>query len=64
MYFICRVCGESSAVFYYNNIACLHLAMGKPHLAGVYLTKALKENKTAVESMQVKDIGNSYSLGC
>lgn len=51
-----KVCGESSAVFYYNNIACLHLAMGKPHLAGVYLTKALKENKTAVESMQVKDI--------
>ncbi|KAH0948907.1 hypothetical protein HN011_007678 [Eciton burchellii] len=50
-----KLCGESSAVLYYNNIACLHLAMGKPNLACFYLQKALCENKYAVENMQVKD---------
>lgn len=52
-----RLCGESSAVLYYNNIACLHLAMDKPNLACFYLQKALYENKCAVESVQVKDTG-------
>jgi len=55
-----RLCGESSAVLYYNNIACLYLAMGKPNLACFYLKKALHENKLAVESVQVKDTGNLY----
>lgn len=50
-----KTCGESSAVLYYNNMACLHLAMGKPNLASFYLRKALHENKCAVESVQVKD---------
>lgn len=47
--------GESAAVLYYNNMACLHHAMGKPNLACFYLQKALQENKNAVESVQVKD---------
>ncbi|XP_046621243.1 CCR4-NOT transcription complex subunit 10-B [Neodiprion virginianus] len=47
--------GESAAVLYYNNMACLHHAMGKPNLACFYLQKALQENKNAVESIQVKD---------
>lgn len=50
-----KTCGESSAVLYYNNMACLHLAMGKPNLACFYLRKALHENKCALESIQVKD---------
>ncbi|KOX77546.1 CCR4-NOT transcription complex subunit 10 [Melipona quadrifasciata] len=53
---LCKMtCGESSAVLYYNNMACLHLAMGKPNLACFYLRKALHENKCALESIQVKD---------
>ncbi|KAG7211993.1 hypothetical protein KM043_011189 [Ampulex compressa] len=50
-----KTCGESSAVLYYNNMACLHLAMDKPNLACFYLQKALHENKRAVQSVQVKD---------
>ncbi|XP_066592790.1 CCR4-NOT transcription complex subunit 10-B [Prorops nasuta] len=50
-----KTCGESSAVLYYNNMACLHLAMGKPNLACFYLQKALNENKSAIESVQGKD---------
>ncbi|XP_017763329.1 PREDICTED: CCR4-NOT transcription complex subunit 10 [Eufriesea mexicana] len=50
-----KSCGESSAVLYYNNMACLHLAMGKPNLACFYLRKALHENKCALKSVQVKD---------
>lgn len=53
--------GESSAVLYYNNIACLNLAMGKPNLACLYLQKALHENKCAVESVQVKDTDPLFS---
>lgn len=58
---ICRSHGESLAVLYYNNMACLHFAMDKPNLACFYLQKALHENKCAVESVQVKDTGNSYN---
>lgn len=58
VFFYFRTCGESSAVLYYNNMACLHLAMGKPNLACFYLRKALHENKCALESIQVKDNGN------
>ncbi|XP_012284437.1 CCR4-NOT transcription complex subunit 10 isoform X2 [Orussus abietinus] len=50
-----RIQGESAAVLYYNNMACLHHAMGKLNLACFYLRKALQENKNAVESVQVKD---------
>ncbi|CAK9803883.1 CCR4-NOT transcription complex subunit 10 [Anthophora plagiata] len=50
-----KTCGESSAVLYYNNMACLHLAMGKPNLACFYLRKALHENKCALESVQTKE---------
>ena len=50
-----KTSGESSAVLYYNNMACLHLAMGKPNLACFYLRKALYENKCALESVQAKD---------
>ncbi|XP_019883613.2 CCR4-NOT transcription complex subunit 10 isoform X3 [Camponotus floridanus] len=56
-----KLCGESSAVLYYNNIACLYLAMGKPNLACFYLKKALHENKLAVESVQVKDTDPLFS---
>ncbi|KZC13924.1 CCR4-NOT transcription complex subunit 10 [Dufourea novaeangliae] len=47
--------GESSVVLYYNNMACIHLAMGKPNLACFYLRKALYENKCALESVQAND---------
>ncbi|XP_076547685.1 CCR4-NOT transcription complex subunit 10 isoform X2 [Osmia lignaria lignaria] len=50
-----KTCGESSAVLYYNNMACIHLAMGKPNLACFYLRKALHENRCAMESVQTKD---------
>lgn len=53
--------GESSAVLYYNNIACLYLAMDKPYLACFYLQKALHENKCAVESMHVKNTDPLFS---
>ncbi|XP_025073505.1 CCR4-NOT transcription complex subunit 10 isoform X2 [Pogonomyrmex barbatus] len=36
-------------------MACLHLAMGKPTLASSCLQRALRANKSALESMQVKD---------
>ncbi|XP_076379110.1 CCR4-NOT transcription complex subunit 10 [Megalopta genalis] len=50
-----KTTGESSAVLYYNNMACIHFAMGKPNLACFYLRKALRENKSALESVQSKD---------
>ncbi|KAK0173219.1 hypothetical protein PV328_006450 [Microctonus aethiopoides] len=50
-----KSCGESAAVIYYNNIACINFSRGKPHLAAFYLQKALVENKKAVESVRVKD---------
>ncbi|XP_078036029.1 CCR4-NOT transcription complex subunit 10 [Augochlora pura] len=50
-----KTSGESSAVLYYNNMACIHFAMGKPNLACFYLRKALRENKSALESVQSKD---------
>lgn len=50
-----KLCGESSDVLFYNNMACLHLAMGKPTLACSYLQTALRANKCALESMQIKD---------
>ncbi|KYQ56685.1 CCR4-NOT transcription complex subunit 10-B [Trachymyrmex zeteki] len=50
-----KLCGESSAVLFYNNMACLHLAMGKPTLACTCLQSALRANKRELESMQVKD---------
>lgn len=53
--------GESSAVLYYNNMACLHLSMGKPNLACFYLRKALHENKCALESVQTKDSDPLFS---
>ncbi|XP_046143987.1 CCR4-NOT transcription complex subunit 10 isoform X1 [Osmia bicornis bicornis] len=53
-----KTCGESSAVLYYNNMACIHLAMSKPNLACFYLRKALHENRCAMESVQTKDSGN------
>ncbi|XP_024943516.1 CCR4-NOT transcription complex subunit 10 isoform X2 [Cephus cinctus] len=50
-----KTCGESAAVLYYNNIACLYHSMGKPNLACFYLQKALQENKNAMDSVRVKD---------
>ncbi|XP_043686555.1 CCR4-NOT transcription complex subunit 10 [Vespula pensylvanica] len=63
-----KSCGKFSAVLYYNNMACIHLAMGKPNLACFYLQKALQENKSAVESVQIKDTDplssqSLYTLG-
>lgn len=60
--FSSRSCGKFSAVLYYNNMACIHLAMGKPNLACFYLQKALQENKNAVESVQIKDTGKYSNL--
>ncbi|OXU31107.1 hypothetical protein TSAR_016403 [Trichomalopsis sarcophagae] len=57
-----RSSGESIAVLYYNNIASLHFAMGKPHLACFYLKAALEENKKSIESVKgKKDANNSNS---
>lgn len=42
---------------YYNNVACIHYAMGKPNLALFYLKKALEENEKALEQVQVKEAG-------
>ncbi|XP_015110061.1 CCR4-NOT transcription complex subunit 10 [Diachasma alloeum] len=50
-----RICGESAAVLYYNNVACINYANGKPNLAAFYFQKALEENKKAVESVRVKE---------
>ncbi|XP_012525698.3 CCR4-NOT transcription complex subunit 10 [Monomorium pharaonis] len=57
-----KLCGESSTVLFYNNMACLHLAMGKPTLACSYLQRALRVNDSAVKSMQDKDIDSSQPL--
>ncbi|XP_011706076.1 PREDICTED: CCR4-NOT transcription complex subunit 10-like, partial [Wasmannia auropunctata] len=57
-----KLCGESSDVLFYNNMACLHLAMGKPTLACSYLQTALRANKCALESMQIKDSGKFLQL--
>ncbi|XP_076248278.1 CCR4-NOT transcription complex subunit 10 isoform X2 [Calliopsis andreniformis] len=50
-----KTSGECPAVLYYNNMACIHLAMGKANLACFYLRKALHENKCAIEGVQAKD---------
>ncbi|XP_063976215.1 CCR4-NOT transcription complex subunit 10 [Diachasmimorpha longicaudata] len=50
-----RICGESAAVLYYNNVACINYANGKPNLAAFYFQKALEENRKAVESVRVKE---------
>lgn len=48
-------------MLYYNNIASLHFAMGKPNLACFYLKAALEENKKALESVRGKDDANNSS---
>lgn len=66
-----RACGESIALLYYNNIASLHFAMGKPNLSSFYLRKALEENKKAVDNGKTESTNNStadsllplYALG-
>lgn len=50
-----RLRGESLDVLFYNNMACLYLAMGKPTLACSYLQRALHANDCALKSTQVKD---------
>lgn len=60
----CRISGESAAVIYYNNIACINFARGKPNLAAFYLQKALTENKKAVVSVRVKDATPADSSQC
>uniref|UniRef100_A0A0C9RUB3 CCR4-NOT transcription complex subunit 10 n=1 Tax=Fopius arisanus TaxID=64838 RepID=A0A0C9RUB3_9HYME len=50
-----KICGESAAVLYYNNVACINYANGKPNLAAFYFQKALEENKKAMESVRVRD---------
>lgn len=56
-----RAYGESAAVLYYNNMACIHQALGKPNLACFYLQKALEENKKATENVQIDDTGTMYT---
>ncbi|XP_008546859.1 CCR4-NOT transcription complex subunit 10 [Microplitis demolitor] len=58
-----KVHGESAAVIYYNNIACVHFARGKPNLAAFYLKRALVENKKAVDAARVKDNNAGNSAG-
>ncbi|CAD6233953.1 GSCOCG00007429001-RA-CDS, partial [Cotesia congregata] len=57
-----KIHGESAAVIYYNNIACVHFARGKPNLAAFYLKRALVENKKAIDAARVKD-NNSNNSG-
>ncbi|XP_051175412.1 CCR4-NOT transcription complex subunit 10 [Leptopilina boulardi] len=47
--------GESAAVLYYNNMACIHYSLDKPNLACFYLYKALEENEKAVKNLQIDD---------
>ncbi|XP_033221852.1 CCR4-NOT transcription complex subunit 10 isoform X2 [Belonocnema kinseyi] len=56
--------GESAAVLYYNNMASIHQALGKPNLACFYLQKALEQNKKATENLQIdeKDTSSSQPL--
>lgn len=50
-----KLCGESVAVIYYNNMACINYSRSKPNLAVFYLEKALEENKKSIESIRCKD---------
>lgn len=59
---IFRASGESIPVLYYNNIASLHFAMGKPNLACFYLKAALEENKKAIDSMKAIENSNNSQL--
>lgn len=47
-----RSYGPSLGVMYYNNLGVIHLGMGKPTVACLYLQKALQET-------QVKEENNS-----
>lgn len=38
-----RLFGPSLGVMYYNNLGVIHMGLGKPTLACLYLQKALKE---------------------
>ncbi|XP_011494326.1 PREDICTED: CCR4-NOT transcription complex subunit 10-B [Ceratosolen solmsi marchali] len=53
-----KTCGECIAVLYYNNIASLHFALGKPNLACFYLKSALEENKKVVDSIRTESTNN------
>ena len=57
---MCRTYGETAAVLYYNNMACIHYAIGKPHLACFYMNKAVEENQKATEQMQMDDKGTFF----
>ncbi|XP_043279796.1 CCR4-NOT transcription complex subunit 10 isoform X2 [Venturia canescens] len=56
-----KTSGESAAVLYYNNMACIHQAHGKPNLAAFYLRKALEENQRAMDSVRTKDTESTSS---
>ncbi|XP_014206683.1 CCR4-NOT transcription complex subunit 10 isoform X1 [Copidosoma floridanum] len=50
-----KTSGECIPVLYYNNMASIHFALGKPNLASYYLKAAINENKKAVENLQNTD---------
>lgn len=45
-----RSYGPSLGVMYYNNLGVIHLGMGKPTVACLYLQKALQETQVKEES--------------
>ncbi|XP_058808341.1 CCR4-NOT transcription complex subunit 10 isoform X2 [Phymastichus coffea] len=57
-----RTSGECIPVLYYNNVASLHFAMGKPNLACFYLKAALEENKKALDSIKATENSNNSQL--
>ncbi|XP_033221857.1 CCR4-NOT transcription complex subunit 10 isoform X3 [Belonocnema kinseyi] len=54
--------GESAAVLYYNNMASIHQALGKPNLACFYLQKALEQNKKATENLQIDEKAGQHAV--
>lgn len=47
-----RLFGPSLGVMYYNNLGVIHMGLGKPTLACLYLQKALKEAQVDDDASQ------------
>ena len=47
---VVRSYGPSLGVMYYNNLGVIHLGMGKPTVACLYLQKALQETQVGEET--------------
>lgn len=54
--------GPSLGVMYYNNLGVIHLGLGKPTVACLYLQKALQESQLTEATASTSQSGKSLLL--